>query len=153
MMAGYYVSHKNLLEVIEEKKGGLPFLVFFVLVAVTIGGYCIAGSANISVANFGRYTLLGVWNGIASSLLVLYISFGAKNFLPKVFCRIGRNTLHILCYHLFIFMFLITVCNLVFPGVLDQTTGMSYVLKVVIVVVTITVIQLVEEAMKRIRKK
>ena len=153
MMAGYYVSHKNLLEVIQEKKGIFPYFVFLVLVAVTIGGYCIAGSANISVANFGRYTLLGVLNGIVSSLLVLYISFGAKNLLPKVLCTIGRNTLHILCYHLFVFMFLITFCNLVFPGVLDQTTGMSYVLKVVIVVVTITVIQLVEEAMKRIRKK
>ena len=153
MMAGYYVSHKNLLEVIQEKKGIFPYFVFLVLVAVTIVGYCIAGSANISVANFGRYTLLGVLNGIVSSLLVLYISFGAKNLLPKVLCTIGRNTLHILCYHLFVFMFLITFCNLVFPGVLDQTTGMSYVLKVVIVVVTITVIQLVEEAMKRIRKK
>ena len=94
MIAGYCASNKNLLEGIEEKKGSLPYIVFLVLVAGTIGGYYIGGSANISVGNFGRFTLLGVWNGIVSSLLVLYLSFWAKKFLSKVLCEIGRNTLH-----------------------------------------------------------
>ena len=142
MIAGYYVANKNFLEGIEEKKGILPYIVFIILVAVTIGGYYFGGSANISVGNFGRYTLLGVWNGIVSSLLVLYLCFGSKNFLPKVLCEIGRNTLHILCYHLFVFMFLITLCNVLLPGVLEQTTGMSYMLKFVVVFVTIGVIML-----------
>ena len=142
MIAGYYVSNKNFLVLIEEKKGILPYIVLGVLVVATIGGYYFGGSANISVGNFGRYTLLGVGNGIVSSLLVLYLCFWAKKFLPKILCEIGRNTLHILCYHLFVFMCLITLCNVLLPGVLEQATGMSYMLKFFVVLVTIGVIML-----------
>ena len=81
MMAGYFVSQKKLFQSIEGQKGVLPYLVFLVLAVGTMGGYWLGGSANISVANFGKYTLLGVGNGIVASLLVLYMSFWAKKRL------------------------------------------------------------------------
>ena len=153
MLAGHYVAKKNLLERIWEKKGSFPYLVLAFLAAATAGGYCLCGSANISVGNFGNYTVLGVLNGIVSSLLLTFLCCRAEKILPKALCAVGRNTLHILCYHLFVFMFLITGCNLVFPGRLDGHDAISYILKTAIVLVTIAVIMLVDRCLNMKKMK
>lgn len=152
MLAGYYVARENLLERIWEKKGLFPYLVLGFLIFSTIGGYRLGGFANISVGYFGNYTVLGLLNGIVSSLLLLFASYKFERWLPEIACKVGRNTLPILCYHLFVFMFLITGCNLLLPGRLDQSDALAYILKLAIVLATICVIMVAVKGIEFFKK-
>lgn len=153
MLAGYFVAKGNFLERIWEKKGLFPCFVLAFLVAVTAVGYWLCGSANISVGCFGDYTALGVLNGISSSLLLIFVCCRLEKLLPRMLCGVGKNTLHILCYHLFLFMFLITGCNLLFPGVLQGENGMAYLLKFLIVVFTVLLIMVADWSIRQVLQK
>ena len=69
------------------------------------------GSMNLSNGNYGHSMLLGLAAGISGSFLV----FGAGMFLERkapavmgVVSLVGQNTLTILCFHMFLFMFIKT---------------------------------------------
>lgn len=153
MLAGNFFAKKNFMEGIWKKRGLYPYAVLVFLIAAAVMGYLLCGSANISVGDFGNYTVLGVINGIVSSFLVVYVCYPADRILPKNLCAVGKNTLHILCYHLFVFMFLITGCNLILPGRLDGTDAVAYVLKSAIVIGTVAIIMLADKGMKWILER
>lgn len=150
MLAGYFVQRHEF-----EKKIAKNPAVFVVMALLTFAGYKLCGSANISIGDFGDYTVIGVFNGILSSLLILMICYNIHQ--PEFLCKIGRNTLHILCYHMFVFVNLVYACNLVLPGKFAGGGAFVYLLKFAVIIVTIAVIQTVDKLWKttahRIMKK
>lgn len=153
MLAGYLMQQ---LEV--DKKISNKYWLWLLILAFLCFGYKLCGAANVSVGYFGKYTVLGFLNGVVSSGLVLTIclrinEFLSKNSLLEKLCDIGRNTMYLMNYHLFVFMFFITACNLVLPGKLDRNDLLSGCIKFAIIVITIVIIQIAEHGWKRIKSK
>jgi fucose 4-O-acetylase-like acetyltransferase len=67
------------------------------------------GSMNLSNGDYGHSMLLGLISGVSGSLLVFAAGMCLERKLPAVSRRIacvGQETLVILCFHMFLFMFL-----------------------------------------------
>lgn len=153
MLAGYLMQQFEV-----EKKLANKYWLWILAVGFLYLGYRICGAANVSVGYFGKYTILGFLNGVVSSCLVLTICFRMNQFFLKnqfigKMCVIGRNTMHLMNYHLFVFMFLISACNLVLPDKLEGKDWLSGCLKFAIIVATIGFIQIAEDGWKRIKSK
>lgn len=105
---GYVAKESRLLEkMIEQKKYRLMSVVFFVLF---IGMALFNGSVNLSIGEYGKFMVAGLFNAGVSSLAVMAACYGlehgfSKCFLPGWLVWPGRYTLTMLCYHLFIFLF------------------------------------------------
>lgn len=136
MYSGYMMGKRETVQGIWKKPWQLLILIF-----LAAAGKYLCGSANVSVGDFGTYTTLGLLNGITSSLLVLCVCYKLSEYLPSLFSRLGQNTLHFMCYHLFVFMFLKTACNVCMPGRLDGNDSVAGSLKFVIIVFTFIIIQ------------
>lgn len=106
---GYVAKESGLFQKIaEQKEYRLMSVVFFVLF---IGMALFNGSANLSIGEYGKYMVPGLFNAAVSSLSVMAVCYGlehgfSKCFLPGGLVLPGRYTLTMLCYHLFVFMFL-----------------------------------------------
>ena len=92
---------------------GLLFVVFLLSSQLN-------GPMNLSNGNYGHSMVLGLAAGISGSFLV----FGAGMFLERrvpavmeVISLVGQNTLTILCFHMFLFMFIKTGASMLgLPG-------------------------------------
>ena len=71
------------------------------------------GSANFSIASYGKSIILALYNAAASSILAMYAGFKLKKHIWKGFALVGRQTLVLMCYHMFLFAILETV----WPGI------------------------------------
>lgn len=140
MLSGYLFGRWELCRRWWEQKGVLPYCGLLMLGAVVRAGFCLCGSANISVGHFGRFVTIGVLNGISSSLLVLLLCARLSARLPKAICLVGRHTLHILCYHLLVFLLLKAASNLFLPGILEQHGAAALLVKLGIVVASAVLI-------------
>jgi len=140
LFAGYLFRRLELCRRVWESKGILPYLSVLMLGLMVWLGYIFGGSANISIGNFGNYVVLGVLNGITSSLLVLLVCYRLDKVIPKVISTVGRHTLHILCYHLLVFLILETGCNTLLPGRLQGQDPVAMMLRLIVVIVTVAVI-------------
>lgn len=105
---GYFMKRKQFLDYFDRKKWILLLLFVGFLVCALING-----SANYSVADYGRSTMLALYNALVSSTTLMYLIRRTEKYIPGIFTQIGRQTLFLLCYHLFVFAMLETV----FPGV------------------------------------
>ncbi|MCM1160342.1 MAG: acyltransferase family protein [Roseburia sp.] len=139
MIVGYFIREEQLL---ERKKLLYPLLLagtpLFVLLCHK------NGSANISVGMFGESVLLGLFNGLFSSLLVLWLCKAGEACMPKrlteCLSSLGRITLSLLCYHMFVFALLQTGLSIVFPSVFGQQKIVDKVFRLGIILCTIAVI-------------
>lgn len=120
MIAGYFIKEEKLL---ERKKLLYPLLgagtLLFVLTCY------LNGSANISVGLFGKSVILGMFNGIFSSFLIVFLCKVGEELLPKIFTRffsgLGSCTLPVLCYHMFVFALLKSGLSVIWPAsILDK---------------------------------
>ena len=71
------------------------------------------GSANYSVGDYGKSTMMALYNALVSSTVLMYLVRKAEKAIPKILTVIGQQTLFILCYHLFVF----SVIETVFAGI------------------------------------
>ena len=103
-MWGYFIRRKAVLYYLDQKKW---------LVGVIAGCFLLTawmnGSANFSVADYGTSMMLALFNALASSVLVFYFCFKIRRHIPAALAWIGRQTLPLLCYHLFVFSIFQTV--------------------------------------------
>ncbi len=103
-MWGYFMRKKEFMKYFDQHKWVLLILFgVFLFFAVT------NGSANYSVGDYGRSTMMALYNALVSSTVLMYLARKAEKLIPKVFAVTGQQTLFILCYHLFVFSVLETV--------------------------------------------
>lgn len=112
-----------------EKKGFLQdagalgaTLVLFVLTSI------FNGSVNLSIGDYGRSMLLCLISGSTGSLLVLAVGKGLERVCSpfmKLMSWIGQETLMILCFHMFLYMFIRTAA-----GILGLEAGLTQFLLV-----------------------
>lgn len=143
MIAGYLIREERLF---ERKKLLYPCLLAGIPLFVL--SCHINGSANISVGMFGQSVLLGLFNGLFSSLLILWLCKAGETCMPKslteFFSQLGSYTLPILCYHMFMFALLQTGVSIVFPSVLEQKGMVEKIVRLGIILFTIAIITGVE---------
>lgn len=91
----------------EELLGEVWFL--GVLLVVFLLSSQLNGSMNLSVGNYGQSMILSLVSGLTGSLLVFAAGMCAEKRCPAVMRWItlaGRETLTVLCFHMFLFMFI-----------------------------------------------
>jgi len=146
---GYYMKTNQILERLEQhlwSYGGL-FLLFIILATWN-------GSANFSVGFFGKSIGLAMANAIFSSLIIMDICRNLEKQLPKVLSYIGRHTLAIMNWHLFVFMFgtyaIVKVTELL--GV-DKNSWLQRSLILIMIVSTLFVISVLDSQKEKLSNK
>lgn len=154
IQAGYIAAKTDLMHCICTQKlyqavmTGLSIL--FIITAL------LNGSMNLSVADYGNFMMIGLYNAVISSCLIMLLCYalehcGAKSYLPRWLAAPGKCTLTILCYHLFVFMFLgsaITIACIM----LGLSTNVYVVdcLKLLMIVFTIALFTRYSETLKKV---
>ena len=107
-MWGYFMSKKDFMDYFDGHKWVLLILfVVFLLCALT------NGSVNYSIGDYGKSTMMALYNALVSSTILMYLVRKTEKWIPKVLAVVGRQTLFILCYHLLLF----SVIETVFAGI------------------------------------
>ena len=107
-MTGYFIRRKAILYYLDQHKITLVLLLGLLIVCGVWNG-----SANFSIASYGKSIILALYNAAASSILAMYAGFKLKKHIWKGFALVGRQTLVLMCYHMFLFAILETV----WPGI------------------------------------
>ncbi len=107
-MTGYFIRRKAMLYYLDRHK-----ITLVIILALLIVCGIWNGSANFSIASYGKSIILALYNAAASSVLAMYVGFKLKKHIWKGFALVGRQTLVLLCYHMFLFAILETV----WPGI------------------------------------
>jgi fucose 4-O-acetylase-like acetyltransferase len=106
---GYSIGKTDFLEkACRDKKASLFCLAagtVFVLTALW------NGSANLSIGEYGKSMIIDLYNAVTASFLIMLLCYraecgGRRSYLPRILYKPGKYTLTILCYHLFVFLFL-----------------------------------------------
>lgn len=116
LFACFMASGEILREKKQEKLLGELWVLGLLLVAFLVSSQ-LNGSMNLSSGNYGHSVLLCLTSGITGSLLVFAAGMWLQKKYPPFirFCSLaGRETLTVLCFHMFLFMFIRTGASL--PG-------------------------------------
>lgn len=109
--AGEFIREKKILS--AWRICALPSFLLFAILAY------LNGSVNLSIGDYGRDMLVYLLVGSLGSILVFWLGMGLERLcLPaaRLAAVIGQQTLVILCLHMFLYMFLQTLGNLLgFP--------------------------------------
>lgn len=141
IQTGYTVKETKLLERVEQ--GRREVFAVAALELIFIGTALFNGSANLSIGEYGRFFTVALYNSAMSSLFIMQLCHGlehcfSKSYLPGWLVKPGKATLTILCYHLFLFLFLgaaITVaCSIMRFGSNGYVTGFLKLLMIVAVI-------------------
>lgn len=97
----------------EQKKEGLLGELWFlgILLVVFLAASRLNGSMNLSNGNYGHSMLLAMLSGSAGSLLIFAFGMCLERKCPalvRLLSFVGQETMVILCFHMFLFMFLKT---------------------------------------------
>lgn len=109
-LLGYCMKKYQLLTWLDQNLWVLCLLTLSFIFSAKLNG-----SANFSIAVYGRSITLALLNAAISSILVMYLCQKCDRFLPKIFAWAGRQTLFTLCYH----MLLVSVLEVIWPGAAD----------------------------------
>ena len=107
-MWGYFMRKKQFMNYFDKHKWILLILFGAFLVLAIVNG-----SANYSIGDYGKSTMMALYNALVSSTLLMYLARKAEKFIPHFLAAIGQQTLFLLCYHLFVF----SVIETVFAGI------------------------------------
>jgi fucose 4-O-acetylase-like acetyltransferase len=97
---------------------------------------CSRSSVNLSIGNYGRSMLLYLIVGTAGSVLIFALGSWLERLckpLVHVIGLVGQETLTILCWHMFLFMFLRTAA-----GMIGLSEGLAQAVLVVVSIVGLT---------------
>ena len=115
---GYFMARKDWIAWFDKRLWVLLLLgAVFVLFALW------NGSANYSVGNYGKSATMALYNGVVSSTLLMYICSKVNRWIPKCFTWPGRQSMWILCFHLFVFEIVKTVIPGVHPALMILLTA------------------------------
>ncbi len=120
--AGEAFREKGLEKYGDDWKCVVTLFLAFLLLAPAVGG------VNLSCGVYGSSMLLSLAVGTAGSVLILWAGRFLEKKYPKllrVFGWIGQETMGILCFHMFVFMFIRTGA-----GILGLSEGMTQLLLV-----------------------
>lgn len=114
LQAGYVAGKQELFDKICMRGKNGPYKgVALLLCILFIVCALFNGSANLSIAEYGKYVTLSLFNAVISSLLICLLAYAlehkTKAGIPTIFVRAGKYTLDILCYHLLVFFFLLGI--------------------------------------------
>lgn len=115
--AGEFLREHGGEKALKDMRLWIPALFLFFLLSH------VNGSVNLSVGNYGRSMLLYLVVGSTGSLLLFALGAGLEKICPKLtalFALVGQETLVILCFHMFFFMFIRTAA-----GMLGVGTGLT----------------------------
>lgn len=101
---GYFMRQKNCMKYFDRH-----IWVLLILFGVFLICAWINGSTNYSIADYGKSTMMALYNALVSSTLVMYLASKTEKYIPKFLTVVGQQTLFLLCYHLFVFSVLETV--------------------------------------------
>lgn len=93
---GYFMKRKAFLDDFKSHPWILLVLFGVFLICARANG-----SANYSIADYGKSTMMALYNALVSSTIVMYLARKIEKWIPKFLTVIGQQTLFILCYHLF----------------------------------------------------
>ncbi len=124
-MWGYFMRRKEFLDDFDRHKWILCILLGIFLILARING-----SVNYSIADYGKSTMMALYNALVSSTLLLYLCREVQRYIPKALAVAGQQTMVLLCYHLFVFSVLETILKAVIPGISHVATA------VILIVVT-----------------
>lgn len=108
---GYEMKQMSFLDYVDRKK----WIVVFAFV-VFVASAKLNGSANYSIAYYGRSTTLALYNAMVSSTILMYLAKKIGTHAPKILRFIGQQTLLIMCYHLFLYSVIETICPEIYPA-------------------------------------
>ncbi len=98
---------------LEKLLGELWFL--GILVVVFLFSSNLNGSVNLSLGNYGHFMVLCLFSGTAGSLLIFAAGMWLEKragWMIRLSSLVGQQTLGILCFHMFLYMFLQTAARL-----------------------------------------
>lgn len=125
LAAGELLREKNIIENLLKKKNRYQVVVLVLLVLFFSK---INGSVNLSCGIYGKSMLLYLLVGNLASLCIFLLGVVCQKtwkFGSRVFSIIGQETLIILCFHMFCYLFLGTAC-----GILGLSKELTQVVKV-----------------------
>lgn len=94
---GWIFKEKNLLDYLNKK----PIWIVIGLFVFGISAF-VNRSSNYSIGMYGYSVTLSLINALVSSLFIMWICRWITKPFPKLRFIMGRHTLTILCYHLFV---------------------------------------------------
>lgn len=104
------------------------------------------GKVNLSMNVYGDYFLLGVFNAILGTMLLMWISKRIVDYFSNSAINlmqfIGRNSLAIFCTHMGIYMFLQNVFDICFRNVMSYHSNHQYY-QFVLILMTLAVTLLI----------
>lgn len=119
-MWGYFMGRKSFLSYFDRRKWVLLLL---------FGGFLLCalmnGSANYSIGDYGKSTMMALYNALVSSTLVMYLCRRAEAWIPRFLTVVGEHTMFLLCYHLFVFSVLETVFPAIHPALTIVLTAVG----------------------------
>jgi len=111
-MWGYFMARKEFLSYFDKHKWVLCLLLGVFLLCAAVNG-----SANYSIGDYGKSTMMALYNALVSSTIVMFLCYKAERWIPRWLCVVGEHTLLLLCYHLFVFAMLETVLPGLHPAI------------------------------------
>lgn len=102
-MIGNVIKKYDLLEWADRHKWA-PLLTLAALIPCALFN----GSTNFSIGQYGKSVILALVNAALSSVLMMYLLWKIRNYIPGIFTIVGRHTLFILCYHMLVLAILET---------------------------------------------
>lgn len=117
MQAGYCLKTYRIFPKLLDRGNRIVKAAALICTAIFIGTAIYNGSANLSIADFGKHVVLCIYNSVIASALICFVCFiwdhKAQKGIPEFLTRPGKHTLTILCYHMLIFAILIGGAGLV----------------------------------------
>jgi len=110
--AGEWMREKQIVNVLKEKKN-LWIVIALLIVFLALPRW--NGSVNLSIGEYGRSMLVYLLIGILGSLLTFLVGAYLEQIcepLVHALTLVGQETLIILCFHMFLYMFMETASKI-----------------------------------------
>ena len=149
IVLGYFIREKQIFQSMCKR----PYY-FLGLLAVFIVTGIYNGSANFSVGNYGKSVMLAVFNAAAGSFILMFFCCRLKKWIPGVVALVGRHTMAIMNWHMFFFLFGITMLNILSDTFHIPENGIiSGILRLCMILAAIAVITAISLAVEKWKQK
>lgn len=123
MYVGECIAKVDYIGITRKKLWILPMTTLLFVLLVSFNG-----PGNSSVNDYGRSVCLFLWASVCGTYLCILFSYYLETyllFLAKPLMIVGRYTMDILCFHLFVFAMVTTIAGI--AGVGSESIGVKLV--------------------------
>lgn len=160
-MSSGYILKPNMKAIAEMEsrrnrdnvKFPVHILALIILLMISVGMVFWNGPVNYSMGDFGHTVFTGTMVGIISSYSIMLLCYLLRNHIPTGAALIGRSSLVIMCLHMFVFMFLKTGIQILFPTLLEENSIASVFAKAMCISVTFAVLTIFDLWMQMRKSK